>query len=348
MTEYPTIGAVARALETWAPPATAQSYDNVGLQVGDPGRPVEHGLVALDLTPAVLAEAQAVQARLIVTHHPLLFHPLRHLTPSSFVGNLAFRLAEAGIALYSIHTNLDAARGGVSFALADVLGLTDLTFLRTPAETRYKLVTRVPAADAVTLCGALADAGAVVAPPFVGTPEVRLEAGLDRWNLPRVLEALQRAHPSEEAPFDVYPVVQAGGQQGMGVLGRLSEAVPLPAFLDRVAHRLGAGSLRYVGRADAAIARVAVCGGAGSDLVRDALRAGADAFVTADVSYHRFFDVLSNDGLPRMALIDAGHYETEACTEHLLCTWLQQRFPGVTWSRTRSKTSPVQTYIPHR
>lgn len=266
-----TIAEIAEFLEEWAPPSTAQSYDNVGLQIGDPSTEVETGLIALDMTPAVLREAQSMGATLIVTHHPLIFQPLRHLTVQSFISNLALRLAESRIALYSIHTNLDAASGGVSFALAEKLGLSDLDFL-----------------DAV-------DEG-------------------DR----------------------IF---------GLGAVGTLSDPEPLTDFLRRVADALGADSLRYVGEPSTNVQRVAVCGGAGADFVDRALAAGADAYVTADVKYHRFFDVLDNAGTPRMAFIDAGHYETEAMTEELLRRALAERFPSIEWHSTDTKTSPMKTFM---
>lgn len=283
-TTYPTIDAVGKALEAWAPPASAQAYDNVGLQVGDARRAVQRALIALDLTPAVLDEARRLDATLIVTHHPLLFHPLRSLTADGFVSSLALRLAEAGIALYCIHTNLDAAPGGVSFALAEHLGLHDTRFL----------------------------------------------------------------DPFDQATGDGDPpAVQPNAQAGLGAIGRLAAPMPLATFLHRVAKRLHAGSLRYAGDLEAVVETVAVCGGSGSSFTPQALRAGADAYVTADVTYHTFFDVLDTDGRPRMALIDAGHYETEALTEGLLQDWLRRRFPAVDWRRTETRTSPMETFIPH-
>ena len=280
-TTYPTIGDVGEALEGWAPLGSAQDYDNVGLQVGDARRVVHRALIALDLTPAVLDEARRHEATLIVTHHPLLFHPLRSLTTDGFVSSLALRLAEAGIALYSIHTNLDAAPGGVSFALAEHLGLEDIRFLD----------------------------------PFY-----------------------------DEA--DGYSAEQPHTPTGLGAIGRLAAPMLLSRFLQRVAERLQAGSLRYVGNLETLVETVAVCGGSGSSFTGQALRAGVQAYVTADVTYHTFFDVLDTDGRPRMALIDAGHYETEAITESLLQDWLRRRFPTVEWRRTETRTSPMDTFIP--
>lgn len=271
MSDQPSILDVARFLEEWAPPSSAQSYDNVGLQVGDPSVEVRVGLLGLDMTPALLDEARTIEASLIITHHPLIFRPLRGVTTQSFTSNLAFRLASSGIALYSIHTNLDAASGGVSFALGRQLGLQDLEFLDL------------------------------------------LEPG--------------------------------DGDAGLGAIGRLEPAVALSAFLAHVSERLDVPSLRYAGDPDARVERVAVCGGAGSDFVDRALEAGADVYVTSDVKYHRYFDVLDIEGHPRMALVDAGHYETEAVTEALLRDELSEKFPSVDWRRTRTRTSPVQSFV---
>ena len=376
MASAPTIADITDALEAWAPPGSAQDYDNVGLQVGDATRSVDTALLALDATPQVLDEAKEHDADLVVTHHPLLFRPLDGVTADSYVSNLALRFAEAGIGLYSIHTNLDAAPGGVSFALADRLGLTDIGFLDGFDETLYKLAVFVPEDAFDPIREALADAGAgrigdyeacafSVAgtgffkpgddtDPHIGTAgggvesadERKLEVEVARWNLGRVLGALEAAHPYEEVAYDLYPVHQKNSRAGLGALGRLETPEPLSAFLERVATRLEAGSLRYAGDDDGTVERVAVCGGAGSDFIGTALGAGADAYVTADVTYHEFFDVLAPDGTPEMALVDPGHYETEALTEALLRDWLADRFPGASWHRTDVRTSPMKTYVP--
>jgi putative NIF3 family GTP cyclohydrolase 1 type 2 len=120
----------------------------------------------------------------------------------------------------------------------------------------------------------------------------------------------------------------------------------MPDFLARVADRLDAGSLRYAGDNESPVERVAVCGGAGSDFIGTALGAGADAYVTADVKYHEFFNVLDTDGTPEMALVDPGHYESEALTEALLRDWLADRFPTAQWERTDLRTSPMKTFVP--
>ena len=265
----PTIGDIAAVLEAWAPPAFAESYDNVGLHIGDSTRTVSRGLVALDLTPSIVDAAIRGRTSLIVTHHPLLFSPLRSITADTLIGSMVLRLITHDIALYSAHTNLDAAKGGVSFALATLLGVNEPQFLA----------------------------------------------------------------PRED------------GASGMGAIGNLQKAVPLSVFLDVVSQKLDSPTLRYVGSNDHRVHSVAVCGGAGSGLISTALHQGADAMVTGDVSYHRFFDVLQPDGSCMMAVIDAGHYETERHAEALLCTRLQHHFPQIQWERSAVMTSPVRHHV---
>lgn len=351
---FPSIRDIAKALENWAPRGSAQSYDNVGLQVGDAQRPVERSLIALDLTPAVLEEAKSLDASLIITHHPLLFRPLKTLTPVGFVNTLAFRLAESGIALYSIHTNLDAASGGVSFALAEQLGLKNVRFLDSLEDSLHKLVLHVPTPQLGTVRKALMDSGidrmgehdhTSHAPGGIAFKATTLELTIAKWDVASALRAVQSVLPSGEVTYDVFPVLQKNEAIGLGAIGELEQPTSLSDFLGHVAKRLNTKSLRYVGTGNATVRTVAVCGGSGSSFTQLALRAGVDAYVTADITYHKFFDVLDAEGTPQMALIDAGHYETEAITEELLLNWLRGRFPSVHWQRTQTRTSPMDTYV---
>ena len=132
---------------------------------------------------------------------------------------------------------------------------------------------------------------------------------------------------------------------GLGAIGQLPSAISLNAFLRHITQSLQIPALRYAGNPDSSVETVAVCGGSGSSFLDKAMLAGADAFVTADITYHQFFNVLTPEGLPRMTLIDAGHYETEKHTEQLLCDWLTERFPRVQFVRTSTRTSPVHVFI---
>lgn len=366
---------ITRALEAWAPKATQQSYDNVGLQVGDPYQEVEQCLIALDLTPAVIQEARETKANLIITHHPLIFRPLKSVETTRWHGALIHELIRHGIALYCIHTNLDAAYDGVSFALAEQLGLQEISFLRPTPDAMVKLVTFVPRSHLAPVRDALKQAGAghlgeyegcsfvtegtgyftpgTAANPTIGTAggqeeqveEAKLEIELPGWLLSRATEALTNAHPYEEVAYDVFPMKKADTRTGMGAVGLLPEETTLQSFLEKVSVTLSSPSAQFVGDPNAKIKRVAVCGGSGSDLIGDAMARSADVYLTADVTYHRFFEVLDTQGHPRMALINIGHYETEACTETLLAEWLSNRFKTLEFHRTRHKTSPIQFFV---
>ena len=371
-----TVRDIVRQLDAWAPPGQKADFDRVGLQVGDPDASVDGVLVALDLTPAVIEEAVERGAGLVVTHHPLLFKPVGRVTADDAVGGLVWRLARANVAFCAVHTNLDAAWGGVSFALAEQLGLADVGLLSPLDGVLRKLTTFVPTSDLDAVRGALAEAGAgeigeyracsfattgtgrfVASPPAnptIGTAggapetveEVRLEVTLPSWRLRAALAALRDAHPYETPVADVVTLDGRATRSGYGAIGALADPEPLPAFLARVSDRLGAGALRYAGDPASTVQRVAVCGGSGLSFLPDARRAGADAYVTADVTYHRFFEALGPDGSPEIALIDAGHYETEAITERLIADHLARSFQDLGVHTTRHRTSPMRTFTP--
>jgi dinuclear metal center YbgI/SA1388 family protein len=368
-----TVADVLATLDAWAPPGQKADFDRVGLQVGDPDAEVDRVLVALDLTPQVVDEAAGAGAQLIVTHHPLLFKPVGRVTADDPVGALAWRLGRAGISYIAIHTNLDAARGGVSFALAEQLGIEAPEILAPLHGVMRKVVVFAPRDAAGAVRRALAEAGAGEigdysgcsfssdgtgrfrpergASPHLGVPgedaevdEVRIEAVVPEWAVGAVRKAVAAAHPYEEPALDVYPLEGRATRQGYGALGRLREPEPLAAFLARVRDALGAGALRYVGDDAQTVERVAVCGGAGLSFLPAALAAGADAYVTSDVTYHRFFEALDTEGRPRVALVDAGHYETEAITERLIAERLHAEHPGLRVGVTATRTSPMRTF----
>ena len=370
-----TVADIHNAIEAWAPAATAQSYDNVGLLVGRMDRPISRVLVALDLTHDVLEEAIGMSAECIVTHHPLIFKGIKRLTDASLESSLALRLAEAGIALYAAHTNLDAARNGVSFQLARDLGVQDPTFLSTLSDSLVKLVVFCPmdTADAVRSAMFAAGAGQVGnysecsfssagsgtfrpgdgTDPHIGqsggareqVSELRIEVEVPRWKLSAVVGAMKDAHPYEEVAHDIIPVQQDYRDAGIGAIGDLPAPISFDAFLSTVARALDNQALRVVGDSDRPIQRVAVCGGSGSDFIGLAMRAGADVYVTADITYHRYFEVLAGDGTVRMALVNAGHYETERCTEKLLVDFLNRSVSGVRFVATAHRTAPVRTWV---
>ncbi len=369
------IGDIVDFIHSWAPKSCAQGYDNVGLQIGRANRSVTKVLVALDITPQIIQEARDLAAELIVTHHPLLFKPLFSLGDASLESSMALELAESNIALFSAHTNLDAARDGVSFELARSLGLTGIQFLSGLEDTLLKFVVFVPPEFAEAVRHAAHDAGAgqiglyshcsfsvggsgqfkpgAHTQPFIGESngpvetvhEVRIEMQVEKWNVAAVLEAVKLVHPYEEVAYDLFNLVQPHQNLGIGAIGQLAEPLTLAEFLPLVSSRLNNPALMYAGDLSKVIRRVAVCGGSGSEFIRLAQQAGADAYITGDVTYHRFFDVLDHFGKPTMALIDAGHYESERMTEDLLVRRLSERFPEVAFQKTQLRSAPVHTWV---
>ncbi len=290
--------------------------DNSGLQVGRAGAEITNILLALDVTLDVAREAQARNANLIVTHHPLLFHPLRSLTDTSRAGEIALRLAERKINLYAAHTTLDHVRGGVSFVMASLLGLKKVRVLSPLENTLVKLAVFVPPQHLERVAEAMHAAGGgrftnyqecsfrsegtgtfkgmESATPFIGakgvlerTPEVKLEMLVESWNLDATMAAMFKKHPYEEVAYDVYPLSNGSSEFGLGAVGELPVPLTGEKLMARVKKAFGTPVLRYAGRMTAAVKKVAVCGGAGFELIERAKRLRADAFITADVKYPR-------------------------------------------------------------
>ncbi len=363
------IANIITTIETWAPTWTAWEKDNVGLQVGDPQRPVTRVLVALDVTEPVIKEAIAKKVELIVSHHPLLFRPPASISTQHPVGKLILTLAEHHIAVYSSHTNLDFTKGGVSFSLAQELGLTDIRFLSPLQETLAKIVVFVPDGHVERVRKSMANAGAGIigeydecsfaitgkgsfrgsefSKPFIGkagqvefTDEVRLEMLASRARVDAIIHAMKEVHPYEEVAYDVHPLLNPNPNFGMGAIGELSKPQLLPQFLKHLKRKLNLKAVNYSGTTSKKIQRVAVCGGAGSDLLQDAIRAGAEVFVTADVRYHTF-----QSASDQIVLIDAGHYETEQVVLKPLAECIQAaaRAAGssLSISITKQVTNPV-------
>lgn len=335
-----TVGAWTSLVHDLYPPQHAQSWDNVGLQVGDPAWEVERVLVALDVTGRVVEEAADGPPTLVLAHHPLLFRPLGRLTPDTASGRTALAAARSGVAIAAAHTNLDVADdgAGTSDPVARVLDLQEVTSLGTDVGEgrRVKLVTFVPHDDVDAVVDALAEAGAGTigdytrchfrvdgtgsfrpgdgADPHVGSvgevhhePEARVEMELPRKAVGAVVAALRAAHPYEEVAYDLHPLLDVDGH-GLGLVGQLPSPLPLRAVAARLRDDLPAPHLRYAGQPDRLVRRIAVVGGAGDSHIGAAMGAGADVYVTGDLRHHVTLDAMELG----LALVDAGHHAVES------------------------------------
>lgn len=345
-----TLADVVGVLEHRYPPSTAESWDRVGLVTGDPDQPVRRVLLAVDPVAAVVDEAIAARADLLVVHHPLLLRGVHAVAATEAKGALLHRLIRAGVALYTAHTNADAAEGGVADALARLVGLQDLRpLVAAPAAALDKHVVFVPAADAERLVDALAAAGAGAlgeytrcawtstgegtftpgadATPVIGTPgeaahvvEARVEMVAPRRLRAAVVAAMRAAHPYEEPAFDVLELARWDGPTGTGRVGHLAEPLSLHAFAERVAAALPATAqgIRYAGPADATVRTVAVVGGSGDSLFDAVRSSGADVYLTADLRHHPASELRERAEFEARGaaasppyLVDAAHFASE-------------------------------------
>ena len=337
-----TVGAAIAALEEAYPPGLAADWDAVGLVCGDPADALRSVLVAVDPVPETVEEAVADGAQLLVTHHPLLLRGVHGVGADTPKGALVHRLVRAGAALFTAHTNADAADPGVSDALAVAIGLDVVGPLEPAAAPPLdKIVTFVPTGpDLGAVHTALSAAGAgnvgdyshcsfatagtgqfkplAGAHPAVGevgrlerVAETRLEMVLPRHRRTAVLAALRAAHPYEEPAFDLLELAPVPSTRGLGRIGALPAPEPLSAFAARVAKGLPATAwgVRAAGDPDRTIHRVAVCGGAGDSALDAALAAGVDAYVTADLRHHPASEHLLRPAAP--ALVDVAHWASE-------------------------------------
>ncbi|GBF13355.1 putative GTP cyclohydrolase 1 type 2 [Rhodococcus sp. Br-6] len=339
-TTVPTLADVIGALETAYPPALAESWDSVGLVAGDPADEVRKVVVAVDATAAVVDEALASGAQLLLVHHPLLLRGVDTVGAHTPKGALLHRLIRGGCALYSAHTNADRADPGVSDALAGALGLVATRpLVPIPDTTTDKWVVMVPTTDTVRVREALFAAGAGElgdyrecswtvtgdgqfrplpgAAPTLGVVgeveavrEDRVEVIAPRRSRARILAALRAAHPYEEPAFDVFETADFPGSRGLGRIGELPEPQTLREFTARVAAALPRTEwgVRAAGDPDRVVRTVAVCGGSGDSLLDTVSGLGADVYVTADLRHHPADEHLRRGG---PALVDVAHWASE-------------------------------------
>lgn len=254
---------IVKSIEDFAPLNLQESYDNAGLQVGDPESSVSAVLLCLDVTEEILNEAVERSCNLIVSHHPLIFHGLKSLTGADETQRIVMKALKEGLAIYSAHTNLDSATEGVSYEMAHQLNLGNLKVLV----------------------------------------------------------------PSEKNP-----------EIGLGVIGECKSPVPQLEFLRKVKDTFSVKALRYSGQTHhLVIKKVALCGGSGASFIRDAIAAGADAYISGDFKYHDY----TSYGLD-LLIADIGHHESELCSRRILSRIIRERFPECVTYFAESETNPIK------
>jgi len=357
---------IINVLERIAPLRYQESYDNAGLQTGDAQAEVTGVLVTLDCTEAVLDEALQKGCNLVVAHHPVIFKGLKTLTGHNYVERTIIKAIQNNIAIYASHTNLDNVLQGVNTKIADKLALQHQRILVGRPQTLMQLVTFVPVANTGDVLQALHQAGAGnigeysncsfqvtgtgrfqpsgKANPTIGAAgkpeevtENRVEVIFPAYLQRKVLQALHQAHPYEEVAHYIYSLENQNQEVGIGMIGDLAKALPEADFLAYLKAKMQLQGLRYTSIGNKRVKRVAVCGGAGSFLLKDALRQGADAFVTGDFKYHEFFDA---EG--QLLVADIGHYESEVFTKEIFYDTISKNFTNFAVLISEVNTNPVR------
>jgi len=253
---------VVDALERFAPLPLQEGYDNAGLQVGLTEAEVSGALLCLDVTERVVDEAMALGCNLIVSHHPLIFRALKCVSGADEVQRTVIKAIRNGIAVVSMHTNIDNARGGVNFKIADKMGLHGVRFLD---------------------------------PKTVG-----------------------------------------GIECGSGVVGELAGPVAADDFVIMLKRTFDVECVQCNQLLRRPIKTVALCGGAGAFLLGEAIKAGADAFVTGEMHYHEYF---GHEQEIQIAVI--GHYQSEQYTNEIFQSIIREACPGVKTYLTKTNTNPI-------
>ena len=354
------------ALERFAPLPLQDGFDNAGLQIGLTEAEATGALLCLDVTEAVLDEAISLGYNLVISHHPLIFKGYKSITGKDYVERCILKAIKNDIVIYSAHTNLDNAPGGVNFKIAEKIGLKNVRVLEPKENSLAKLVTFVPSAKANEVREALFSAGCGNignydscsynlkgegtfraldgTHPFCGIigelhceEEVRIETILPAFRKAEAIRALMKTHPYEEPAFDIYPLQNTWTQAGSGIIGELDEPETELEFLRRIKKTFEVGCLKHNKLLGREIQKVALCGGAGAFLLPQAIRNRADVFITGEIKYHDYFGHEEE-----ILMTEIGHYESEQYTKEIFYSIIRDLFPNFALQFSKVNTNPIK------
>ncbi len=333
---------ILQQLDMFAPRAYQEEYDNSGLITGDTNALLNGALISLDCTEEIVEEAIRKNCNLIVAHHPIVFRGLKKITGSNYIERTIIKAIKNDIAIFAIHTNLDNVLHGVNKKIADRLGLVNTKILRPKRNTLNKLTTFVPKAYTESVLSKLHEAGAGMigeykncsfrtegtgtflptenSNPTIGetgqleqVTEDRIELIFPSHLKGKILSALVASHPYEEVAYYIHQLENDNTGIGSGMIGELPEPIKSAEIMAYIKKSMNAKIVRHTALAKDEIKKVALCGGAGSFLLRDAISLQADVFISGDFKYHEFFDADK-----QITIADIGHYESEQFTKELI------------------------------
>lgn len=352
-------------MHKWAHPGLIDEWDNTGFQIGDPNREVSKILIALDLDREVFEKALEEEAEMIITHHPLIFKPIKSIVYSSYKEKLIYDIIKNDLVVYNAHTNLDLAKGGVNDTLANLFGLKNVEPLKKVHEEKlYKFVVFVPEGHDKKIRKVLGDEGAGFignyshctyniegigtfmplegTSPFIGeaykleeVEEIRIETIVKESDINKIISRVLAAHPYEEVAYDVYPLLNKGDIYGYGAIGNI-DRMSLSKLLDLIKEKLHVDKLMVYGKINRDVEKVALCGGSGASFIFDAFKKGAQVYVTGDIKYH---DAQYANELG-LTLVDAGHYHTEKIILPVIKNYLEKEIGNSLSIKVYDKMSP--------
>lgn len=359
---------VIKHIEAIAPISSALKFDNPGLQIGSFEEQVHGIYLCLDLTQNTLNEALNLKTNLIITHHPLIYEPIKTLNFRNKEAQLIKDIINNNLNIYSAHTNLDASKKGINIAAAELLGLKNVTFLKQLPDSLIKISVFTPSDYVEKVSEAMFKQGAGIigdykkcgfrvsgtgtfepeefTNPFIGNkksfnevPEEKIEVIANKWNLNNILKAIYNSHPYEEPAIDIFPLLNDDKNYGFGIVGELTKELTFEEFSKLLKEKLNLKNFKYTKGKSNIIKKVAYCGGSGADLLTAAIANNCDVFVTADIKYHTYHNAQNN-----IYLIDAGHYETEYPGIIYLYNYLKNIINNVEIHLSSISTNPIEYY----
>jgi len=356
---------ITTIIEGFAPLSYQESYDNSGLIVGNGNDETTGVLICLDCIEEIVDEAIATNCNMIVAHHPIVFSGIKKFNGKNYIERTVMKAIKNNIAIYAVHTNLDNVKNGVSFKIAEKIGLKNCKILQPKKRLLSKIVSYCPidSAEKVRIAMFNAGAGSIgdyaecsfniegigtfkgneSTSPTVGEAgklhhenEVKIETVVPSHKVNNVVAKMIAAHPYEEVAYDVFELQNTYENVGSGIIGELENEEDELSFLKRLKIDLNTDCIRYTDLLGNKIKKVALCGGSGSFLLADAKARKADVFITGDFKYHQFFDAEKN-----ILIADVGHYESEQYTSELIYDILNEKFPNFAVRLTEKNTNPV-------
>jgi dinuclear metal center YbgI/SA1388 family protein len=363
------IASIIAHLESVAHPSLQEHYDNAGLITGAADWECTGAIISLDATEDVIKEAVEKNCNLVIAHHPIVFSGLKKINGSNYVEKAVIAAIKNDIAIYAMHTNLDNVQHGVNGMIANQLGLINCSVLLPKYGTLKKLFVFVPLQQSEQVRNAIFTAGGghisnysecsfntvgtgtykpgAGARPFIGETgkqqkedEIKIEVIFPAWMEKKLIAEMKAVHPYEEVAYDVLTLDNVYPGIGSGIIGELPQPLEETVFLRQIKDVFKVAVVRHTVLRSKPVSRIAVCGGAGSFLISNAINTGADFYITADVKYHEFFDANG-----RLVIADVGHYESEQFTIDLLADILQEKFPTFAALKTAVKTNPVNYFL---